>query len=86
MPNRGLLTSRYMKLLKLINDNGGVPCEDYPQLFYPEDISDPQRREAATRAAKRICKTCPIMEQCFTYALETHQRYGIWGATSPDER
>jgi WhiB family redox-sensing transcriptional regulator len=70
----------------LIRQNGGVPCEEYPQLFYPEDYPNPEDRILATKTAKKICQTCPIIEQCFEYALETDQRHGIWGGTSPEQR
>ena len=86
MPSQGHLSSRYMSFLKLINDQGGVPCEKLPAAFFPEDIVDPDLRQASTKMAKALCKTCPIIESCFTYALETNQRHGIWGGTTPEER
>ena len=75
-----------MRLLKLVNVNGGVPCDKIPHAFYPEDISDPELRAVATKAAKATCRACPIIEECFTFAIETQQKYGVWGGTSPDER
>lgn len=86
MRSQGHLSSRYMSFLKLINDQGGVPCEKLPAAFFPEDIVDPDLRLASTKMAKALCKTCPIIESCFTYALETNQRHGIWGGTTPEER
>ncbi|NBU23917.1 MAG: WhiB family transcriptional regulator [Actinobacteria bacterium] len=79
-------TTSYIKLLQSIHAVGGVPCEKYPQLFYPEDFPDPEHRAIATRTAKKVCQQCPIIEQCFEYALETNQEFGIWGGTSPNER
>jgi WhiB family transcriptional regulator, redox-sensing transcriptional regulator len=81
-----LFEHRFLKLLKLIHAKGGVPCEQSPAFFFPEDIPNREQRELATLTAKAICRTCPIVEECFTYAIETNQRHGIWGATSPDER
>lgn len=86
MKHLGQQSSGYIKLLKLVHVNGGVPCEKYPHLFYPEDYPDPEQRHAATKAAKALCHSCPIIEQCFEYALETNQEFGIWGGTSPAER
>lgn len=86
MTSQGHLSSRYIGLLKLIRQSGGVPCEKLPHAFYPEDIIDPELRQASTKMAKALCQSCPIVEACFTYALETNQRHGIWGATTPDER
>ena len=84
--SHGHLSSRYIKLLSAVHEHGGVPCEKYPHLFYPEDYPDPEQRAVAAKAAKTLCHSCPIIEQCFEYALETNQEFGIWGGTSPAER
>ena len=86
MLSQGLFTSAYTKLLYEINKAGGVPCEKYPNLWFPEDFEDPEVRHQATVVAKGFCYECPIKTQCFEYALETRQKHGIWGGTSPDER
>jgi hypothetical protein len=82
----GHFSSEYMKLLSAIHTAGGVPCESYPNLWFPEDIPSPGARRNAELIAKELCDTCPVKQQCFEYALETHQEYGIWGGTTPDER
>jgi WhiB family redox-sensing transcriptional regulator len=76
----------YWKLLRLIQQVGGVACEDSPALFFPDDFTDPAVRASATKAAKALCRSCPIMTDCFEYAVSSHQEHGIWGATSPSER
>ena len=50
-----------------------------PDLFFPE-------RGASTREAKEVCAACVVQEQCLTYALETVQKFGIWGGMSERER
>lgn len=77
---------KHYKLLRAIHQNGGSPCEPYPELFFPEDITDPVRRKLATIIAKKLCNDCPIKIDCFRYAVESGQKYGIWGGTSPNER
>lgn len=86
MNSAGHFSSEYMKLLSTIHKAGGVPCEAYPNLWFPEDIPDPGARRQAEIVAKEFCQTCPIKQQCFEYAIETSQEYGIWGGTMPDER
>jgi WhiB family redox-sensing transcriptional regulator len=87
MPShRPLSDTRHFKLLKRVHEAGKVPCEPYPELFFPEDIADPELRDAYTKTAKALCQTCPILEHCFTYAMERGERYGIWGGTTPNER
>jgi WhiB family redox-sensing transcriptional regulator len=39
-----------------------------------------------TAPARRICAGCPVKSDCLEYALETNQRFGIWGGLTPDER
>lgn len=36
--------------------------------------------------AKRYCHRCIVIDQCLEYALETNQRFGIWGGLSAKER
>jgi WhiB family redox-sensing transcriptional regulator len=81
-----LFTSDYLQFLREIYAVGGVPCEDYPKFFFPEDFPDPETRQVATKIAKELCNTCPIKTKCFTYAIKSNQRHGIWAGTLPSER
>jgi WhiB family redox-sensing transcriptional regulator len=82
----GHFDQKHYRLLKAIHAAKGVPCESFPELFFPEEIRDETRRKLASLIAKRMCSTCPIVEECFRYAIESGQKYGIWGGTSPNER
>lgn len=50
-----------------------------PEAFFPE-------KGGSTRQPKKICKSCEVREECLEYALETSQRFGIWGGMSERER
>jgi WhiB family redox-sensing transcriptional regulator len=56
-------------------------CKDSTVDFFPnpEDV-------AGISAAKEICSTCPVANECLTYAIETRQGEGIWGGHTPKER
>lgn len=41
------------------------------------------RRE---NSAKAICRNCPVLERCATFALSTREPYGVWGGLTPEER
>jgi WhiB family redox-sensing transcriptional regulator len=57
-------------------------CQDVTNVDFfpsPEDVG-------AIGAAKAICASCPVVEECLSYALETRQTDGIWGGQTPKER
>lgn len=49
------------------------------EAFFPE-------KGGSTRPAKRICQTCPVIDECLEYALANDERFGIWGGKSERER
>ncbi len=54
-------------------------AETDPELFFPE-------KGGSTREAKAICGACLVRAECLDYALDTGQRFGIWGGCSERER
>lgn len=77
---------KHYRLLKAIHAAGGVPCEDFPEVMYPEDQRDPMKRQLLTLIAKRLCSECPVKAECFRYAVESGQKFGVWAGTLPHER
>lgn len=51
----------------------------------PADWFHPERGESTTNA-KGVCATCPIRIPCLEWALDNHEKFGIWGGTSERER
>jgi WhiB family redox-sensing transcriptional regulator len=47
--------------------------------FFPQN-------KAEEAAALTICGICPVCEDCFDHALETNERFGVWGGTTEKER
>jgi WhiB family redox-sensing transcriptional regulator len=45
----------------------------------PEDVG-------AISKAKAVCATCPVSDECLTWAIETNQTEGIWGGHTARER
>jgi hypothetical protein len=76
----------YWNFLRKIQSVESVPCQDSPEIFFPDDFPEPRVRLVATAAAKALCNSCPIKNDCFEYAIESKQRYGIWAGTTPSER
>lgn len=50
-----------------------------PELWFPE-------KGGSVREAKGVCGECLVRAECLEYALDTGQRFGIWGGKSERER
>ena len=62
-------------------------CRTMPSemFFHPDGERGPRRRNREN-AAKAICVSCPVIQQCRTHALAVQEPYGIWGGLSEDDR
>lgn len=55
-------------------------CRDAdPDLFFPGPDGDPGE-------AVRICRGCPVLEECREWALETRVAFGVWGGLTERDR
>ncbi len=60
-------------------------CRDAdPELFFPE--GEIRSARAQVKAAKLICRGCPVSVMCLGWALASGQEAGIWGGLTEDER
>ncbi|ETT28155.1 WhiB family transcriptional regulator [Rhodococcus aetherivorans] len=57
-----------------------------PSVFFGPDDEPRGARLRRERTAKQICHTCPVRIPCRAYALDSRQRYGVWGGTTEAER
>jgi WhiB family redox-sensing transcriptional regulator len=48
-------------------------------MFFPDT---PNNRASA---AKAVCKTCPVINDCLRFALENYEQ-GVWGGTTDNQR
>lgn len=53
-----------------------------PEIFFPIKGS----AQSQAFKAKSICRKCPIIDKCLSYAVKHTDLEGIWGATTPRER
>lgn len=58
---------------------------DTEMFFHPEGERG-LARQRRSAAAKRICQTCPVADQCLEHALSSREPYGIWGGMTEEER
>ena len=58
-------------------------CSDRTDdLFFPSSESD----ISMVRAAKAVCQSCPVQEECLQYSLDIGQTDGVWGGLTSRER
>lgn len=79
IPADGTARSLRRVLTDLAWMDGGLCRQTDPELFYPE-------KGHSAEPAKAVCRGCPVRAECLTYALAADERWGIWGATTDDER
>lgn len=60
-------------------------CRDEdPELFFPLGDSGPALLQIED--AKAICRSCNVLSDCLSWAMESGQDSGIWGGLSETER
>ncbi|MGY1615612.1 WhiB family transcriptional regulator [Geodermatophilus sp. SYSU D00691] len=67
-----------------LEEVGTVECQtqDYAAWWpHKRDLDSP-----ATHGAKAACRLCPLRGPCAEYAIAADERFGVWGATLPEER
>jgi WhiB family redox-sensing transcriptional regulator len=64
---------------------GACRTTDPDVFFHPEGERGPARVNRQL-AAKAICATCPVIEQCAAHALAVREPYGVWGGMSEEDR
>lgn len=58
---------------------------DSGMFFHPDGERGPARAMRETRA-KEVCRGCPVLRECRRHALAVHERYGVWGGLSEQDR
>ncbi len=62
-------------------------CRDAdPSLFFHPEGERGPRKAARDNAARAVCATCPVLEQCRSHALKVREPYGVWGGLTEEER
>jgi len=63
-------------------------CRDHENVIFfgPEQGESELERQPREAHAKSICQRCPVAEPCLEFAMESNQKYGIWGGLNEKER
>jgi WhiB family transcriptional regulator, redox-sensing transcriptional regulator len=60
-------------------------CHGRTELFFPPSAERPQSRARREAAARAVCESCPVIEECRAYA-RLHREHGFWGGETEEER
>ena len=60
------------RLCKAQDDNPVYPCANNPHLFTDTDFLTEDESE-------EICHGCPLLKQCYDFAVANGEQHGIWG-------
>jgi WhiB family redox-sensing transcriptional regulator len=52
-----------------------------PNAFFPEEFHEP-----TSRTARKVCRECPVIRECLSYALRNYIREGMFGGVKPSVR
>jgi WhiB family redox-sensing transcriptional regulator len=68
-----------------------VTAAEWEERALCRDVEDqavffPPHGNRSAEAAKRICRRCPVADECLETALLNDERFGIWGGMTEKER
>lgn len=67
--------------------DGTQLCITYDtEIFFPEPNELGKYSESDFDMAKSICNNCWMKDACLSFALQTNEKEGVWGGTTPAER
>ncbi|SNR62460.1 WhiB family transcriptional regulator, redox-sensing transcriptional regulator [Haloechinothrix alba] len=62
-------------------------CRDMAsEVFFSPEHERGGVRKQRTEHAKAVCRSCPVLVDCRSYALRAGERYGVWGGLDEAER
>jgi len=64
--------------------NRATCLSEDPELFFPIGNTGPALLQI--EKAKVVCRRCEVVDICLSWAMESRQDAGVWGALSDDER
>jgi len=53
---------------------------------YNSNNLEATRRKEYKTLALETCKSCPVIDKCFEFAICNNEQFGIWAGLTPDQR
>lgn len=68
--------------------NTQVECAEMDPAYWFADPHDEDEKFGTSEQAiaRAVCKRCPIVYECFKYAVDNNIEEGIWGGAVPQQR
>jgi WhiB family redox-sensing transcriptional regulator len=66
-------------------DGSEVCAQVSPEMFYDIELTRSASNRLDREYLRSICKECPRLNECRTYAIK-HEAYGFWGGMTEQER
>ena len=86
----GAVLNKFLNLPNNINDyawqDKGACLNTNVEVFFHDFNERGDNRDERIANAKKICATCPVINECLEHALNVPEHYGVWGGKSEDER
>ena len=80
------MSTPYEDFTEVLSTVGETPCVTNPDAFFGEDSETEGMRVENRRIAKKLCETCPVINQCLNYAMTANEPFGIWGGLTVNQR
>lgn len=61
-------------------------CIGEEDLFYSAEDEAKGERRRKEEEVKAVCATCPVLDTCRKFAMESRELYGVWGGMTESER
>lgn len=62
-------------------------CRDVDsELFFLDLQVRGKSKRDKEKAALKVCRGCPVIDECLSHALTTPEFFGVWGGMTADQR
>ncbi len=86
-PDRGGTIHLSVSDTDILDWQDSAACREHSNLlFFGEEGESELEKQAREANAKAVCAHCPVSDPCLEFAMETNQKYGIWGGLTDKER
>jgi len=55
-------------------------------LFFLDPLVRGKKKRQIEKEAKKVCKGCPVINECLSHAILIPEFFGVWGGMTADER